>query len=836
MFLDTPIEFRNIPLPKKGKAREFILFFFAIIRLFLIEFFIPSRFGEKFLSELFILPVAALSQVDRDKETLRSNNINCNKILDCSDAHHFSDSSESNKLGNTFTWLNADFSFNGLFHAINDYENKVYIGVQPHKLKLVERNPTNYISQIEVRKLANSKLDEKWFNFNLAINNELVAIIGNKGKGKSALADIIAFLGKSSIPQHFSFLTNSRFREPKIKKAKNFEGTLTFCDGSTSKANLGDEIEEGSSERVKYLPQNYIDELCNKIENDGEMFQLEIEKVIFSHIPVEKRLETQNLTGFIEQKTEITNLEIKKIKEKIKIGTRGLANLYKKDTQTYKKKISNELNDKFEEYLNHLKFKPAITDSPVVQNNEKYSSNCLKKLIETYRLDLKNISNAIESKKTRLAFLTKEIIKVETFNEKVKFIKESINSLIDDNKDFLERNELDKNLISLNYDSEKMNQIQKLLQMEQEDIENKLNSENEESLISKRDNIQKKISRGNNLSTFQERAHQASLNEMQEWQSTLRSIVGDEGDSESLSGLNLLMNDLVGLDDKILESKNYLIDLSKDIFRLKLSLLESFKESYQGVQSFIDNYEDIQSDLNLNFYADINIFDLDDRFFSFITYSKKGSFYGEKEGNEQLKNLVSSISLESAESIEKFLKDLIIMLENNINKNNEKTEISSLLRKNKNVEDFLEMVFSLDYTKAQYSLRKDDNKISLLSPGDKGLVLLVFYLLIDTSTKPIIIDQPEENLDNQTIKKSLVPCIQEAKKHRQVILVTHNPNLAVVCGANQIIYSDINKTSGVNEVTYQSGNLQDPQINEKVVDILEGTLPAFMQREKTYYK
>ena len=546
-------------------------------------------------SDILFIATNDLSQVDRDKETLRSNNINCNKILDCSDAHHFSDSSESNKLGNTFTWLNADFSFNGLFHAINDYENKVYIGVQPHKLKLVERNPTNYISQIEVRKLANSKLDEKWFNFNLAINNELVAIIGNKGKGKSALADIIAFLGKSSIPQHFSFLTNSRFREPKIKKAKNFEGTLTFCDGSTSKANLGDEIEEGSSERVKYLPQNYIDELCNKIENDGEMFQLEIEKVIFSHIPVEKRLETQNLTGFIEQKTEITNLEIKKIKEKIKIGTRGLANLYKKDTQTYKKKISNELNDKFEEYLNHLKFKPAITDSPVVQNNEKYSSNCLKKLIETYRLDLKNISNAIESKKTRLAFLTKEIIKVETFNEKVKFIKESINSLIDDNKDFLERNELDKNLISLNYDSEKMNQIQKLLQMEQEDIENKLNSENEESLISKRDNIQKKISRGNNLSTFQERAHQASLNEMQEWQSTLRSIVGDEGDSESLSGLNLLMNDLVGLDDKILESKNYLIDLSKDIFRLKLSLLESFKESYQGVQSFIDNYEDSQS-------------------------------------------------------------------------------------------------------------------------------------------------------------------------------------------------------------------------------------------------
>lgn len=94
-------------------------------------------------------------------------------------------------------------------------------------------------------------------------------------------------------------------------------------------------------------------------------------------------------------------------------------------------------------------------------------------------------------------------------------------------------------------------------------------------------------------------------------------------------------------------------------------------------------------------------------------------------------------------------------------------------------------------------------------------------------------DQPEENLDNQSVYELLVKYIKKAKKRRQIIIVTHNPNLAVVCDAEQIIYAKIDKTNK-NAVSYKSGSIENPEINKKIVDVLEGTMPAFSNREAKY--
>ena len=50
-----------------------------------------------------------------------------------------------------------------------------------------------------------------------------------------------------------------------------------------------------------------------------------------------------------------------------------------------------------------------------------------------------------------------------------------------------------------------------------------------------------------------------------------------------------------------------------------------------------------------------------------------------------------------------------------------------------------------------------------MSPGERGTLLLVFYLLLDKDDIPLVIDQPEENLDNQTVYELLVPCMKEAR-------------------------------------------------------------------------
>jgi len=120
-----------------------------------------------------------------------------------------------------------------------------------------------------------------------------------------------------------------------------------------------------------------------------------------------------------------------------------------------------------------------------------------------------------------------------------------------------------------------------------------------------------------------------------------------------------------------------------------------------------------------------------------------------------------------------------------------------------------------------------------LSPGERGNLILIFYLLVDRDDIPLVIDQPEENLDNQTVVRTLVPCMKDAKKRRQIVMVTHNPNLAVVCDAEQVIYAEINKQLD-NEVTYISGSIEDPVINKKIVDVLEGTRPAFDKRDSKY--
>ena len=135
--------------------------------------------------------------------------------------------------------------------------------------------------------------------------------------------------------------------------------------------------------------------------------------------------------------------------------------------------------------------------------------------------------------------------------------------------------------------------------------------------------------------------------------------------------------------------------------------------------------------------------------------------------------------------------------------------------------------------KPLYTLRWGGKDVEQLSPGERGTLLLVFYLLIDKSDIPLIIDQPEENLDNQTVYDVLVPSIKEAKSRRQIILVTHNPNLAVVCDADQVVYASLDKNDG-NRISYLTGGIENPEINRRLIDILEGTWPAFDNRGAKY--
>lgn len=148
---------------------------------------------------------------------------------------------------------------------------------------------------------------------------------------------------------------------------------------------------------------------------------------------------------------------------------------------------------------------------------------------------------------------------------------------------------------------------------------------------------------------------------------------------------------------------------------------------------------------------------------------------------------------------------------------------------------FAQWLYSTDHIAIQYSVDYDDTDIRNLSPGTRGIVLLLLYLALDTTDdRPLIIDQPEENLDPKSIFDELVPLFTEAKKTRQLIVVTHNANLVVNTDADQIIIADAGPSVDrqLPPISYTSGGLEERSIRDAVCRILEGGETAFKERAR----
>src|SRR5262245_35291731 len=203
------------------------------------------------------------------------------------------------------TWIKADTTFRGLLQLCNEPTQRVFIGPEPRKLKLVRERSTKYIRSLTVRKKLGSTLTEHWFDVSLELNHDLVAIIGNRGSGKSALVDILGLLGCSKNEEDFSFLNTEKFRNPRMNMAHHFEAKLTWESGDAVTRSLDTPTQEEEVERVKYLPQNYLEKICNEIwEGDGSGFDAELKAVIFSHVPQPGRLETETLDELLALKTK----------------------------------------------------------------------------------------------------------------------------------------------------------------------------------------------------------------------------------------------------------------------------------------------------------------------------------------------------------------------------------------------------------------------------------------------------------------------------------------------------------------------------------------------------
>lgn len=160
-------------------------------------------------------------------------------------------------------------------------------------------------------------------------------------------------------------------------------------------------------------------------------------------------------------------------------------------------------------------------------------------------------------------------------------------------------------------------------------------------------------------------------------------------------------------------------------------------------------------------------------------------------------------------------------------------------------------IFSNSFFDISYDVVYENDSLSQMSEGKKAFIILRMLLDFNDSRHPILIDQPEDDLDNRAIYDEMATYLKKIKKHRQVIVVSHNPNIVVgsdselVICANQHGIGNRNH-SGV-KFEYLGGSLEftSPRIaaesilatqgvKEHVCDILEGGNEAFLQRERKY--
>lgn len=159
-----------------------------------------------------------------------------------------------------------------------------------------------------------------------------------------------------------------------------------------------------------------------------------------------------------------------------------------------------------------------------------------------------------------------------------------------------------------------------------------------------------------------------------------------------------------------------------------------------------------------------------------------------------------------------------------------------------------------DWYNIDYIVRMNNDNIQDMSPGKKALVLLRLLISLAESTCPILIDQPEDDLDNRSIFDELIHFIKEKKVHRQIITVTHNANIVLggdaelVIVANQCGKNTPNKqfrfeyrggaiednTRVTDQGKIVAGILNTKGIQEHICEILEGGEHAFALRQHKY--
>jgi len=763
-------------------------------------------------------------------------------VFSGSDAHSLSDYAVY--PSNRATWLKAQPTFKGLRQICCEPTLRCHIGERPPKLQHVDQNPRKYIKSLNLAKVEGSALEEHWFDgCEIELNPGLIAIIGNKGSGKSALADILALAGNSHC-SNMEFLNDDRFRSSG-NKSQHFQATLTWADGTQSDVNLGRNADHREPERIRYLPQHFIEDLCNEIATGNETnFGKELRKVIFSHVPPERQLGMGSLDDLLEYLIEAR-------RESFSQSQQSLRTL----NETIVRNEGEMSDDTLKSYRTALALKQSeldaidkapldVVEKPLDDPDDEQTKNAIadigekRKLLEGLQAQQVAANTERLEVVAELAALTRLIGHVDNFENSYKtFVEEHV-------EEFGEAGFAIGDIVSVTINRDPLTAAVSKAQSRQSEIGILLNGKeatDEEAGVKGLNKTASeytaaidKLQDGLNAP---QKAYQTYLKEVSGRNARKAIILGASDKPDTIEyykerikrATEVIPAEL----EKLREERRALV---RKLHAELLAIRNTYGELYAPVQQIASNAATSAHSLQLEFDASVTPTGFEENFLDFIHRGKTGNFYGEMESKAAVRKLLREHSFNDTESVVTFAEEVMKQLTTVERDDTTRTlTIASQLREKKKVSDLYDYVFGLDYLEIRYNLRLGGKDISQLSPGEKGALLLVFYLLLDTEEIPIIIDQPEHNLDNESVVRLLVDCIRKARARRQVMIVTHNPNLAVYCDADQIVCCSIDKIDG-HRISYSTGAIEDYDINSFAVNVLEGTYPAFDNRRRKWHK
>ena len=278
----------------------------------------------------------------------------------------------------------------------------------------------------------------------------------------------------------------------------------------------------------------------------------------------------------------------------------------------------------------------------------------------------------------------------------------------------------------------------------------------------------------------------------------------------------------------------------------KLTTIESFKSKYN---ENLSNIFKLNSEYVINLKSLIDKFEFEDEQSLFISECS----FKINEFKDNLKNMIDNrnfppfrdeteIDLDNLEYDKDFSNNLETIIHYILK---DKLTIKSRYTK----EDVLNKLLS-PYHFLNFNISYEGDRLEKMSPGKRSFVILKVLITLDKSKWPILIDQPEDDLDANSNSKDLTQFLKKTKKERQIIIVSHNPNLVVGADSEQIIIANQEGSEAKNKFTkfeYTSGSIENMYknedeecylyskgIKEHICDILEGGEESFRKRQKKY--